>query len=105
MSNNTNDKIWAVSRLPGASPHPVHVSKRLMGTPAWKIHGFQEVPDASVISTPHKSLGRPTKEISELRAQNEELKAKLEALLAAQEAKEEKEEAPKKQAKEKTQTA
>jgi hypothetical protein len=77
----STEKIWAVSMAPNAGQRAVHVSKRLIGTPAWRIHQMKQVPDPNVDPEPYKSVGRPTKEesaiIARLRKENEELLAKL----------------------------
>lgn len=95
--NKPTEKIWAVSMAPGARQVAVHVNKRIIGSPAWRIHKMKEVADPNLDPEPHKIAGRPTKlesvTIERLRKEKEDadaeknaLQAKLDAALAQIEA-------------------
>jgi len=86
MSKQQTGKIWAVSMAPGARMTPVHVSRSIVGTAAWKIHKMKEVADPTADPMPLRSAG-PTKAeaatIARLEKERDELLAKLAAANAA----------------------
>lgn len=85
--SNPNDKVWAVSMTPGAKQVPVHVQRKLMKSPAWRIHKMREVGDPNAEPVPYKATaGAPTKaeraKIAQLQAERDELQAKVDAMAA-----------------------
>lgn len=88
MSKQQTGKIWAVSMAPGSRMTPVHVSRSIVGTDAWKIHKMKEIADPTADPTPLRSAG-PTKAeaatIARLEKERDELLAKLAAANAAAE--------------------
>ncbi len=89
--NKPTEKIWAVSMAPGARQVPVHVQRKLMKSPAWRIHKMREVGDPTMDPQPFKSpMGPPTKaeraKIAQLQAERDELQAKFDAMAAELEA-------------------
>ena len=86
MSKQQTGKIWAVCMAPGSRMTPVHVSRSIVGTPAWKIHKMKEVADPTADPMPLRSAG-PTKAeaatIARLEKERDELLAKLAAANAA----------------------
>lgn len=73
---------------PGSRMTPVHVSRSIVGTDAWKIHKMKEIADPTADPTPLRSAG-PTKAeaatIARLEKERDELLAKLAAANAAAE--------------------
>ena len=88
MSKQQTGKIWAVSMAPGSRMTPVHVSRSIVGTDAWKIHKMKEIADPTADPMPLRSAG-PTKAeaatIARLEKERDELLAKLAAANAAAE--------------------
>lgn len=88
MSKQQTGKIWAVSMAPGSRMTPVHVSRSIVGTDAWKIHKMKEIADPTAGPMPLRSAG-PTKAeaatIARLEKERDELLAKLAAANAAAE--------------------
>lgn len=81
MSSN-NEKVWAVSTAPGSRQIPVHVSKRLVGTPAWKVQQMKVIPDPHAepvpFNAPSPSLEREA--VKRLEREKAELLAELDRL-------------------------
>jgi hypothetical protein len=80
--SSKNEKIWAVSTLPGSRQTPVHVSRRLIGTAAWKVQRMKEIADPYAEPVPY---GKPSAigesaAIARLEREKAELQAKLDAL-------------------------
>ncbi len=88
MSKQQTGKIWAVSMAPGSRMTPVHVSRSIVGTAAWKIHKMKEIADPTADPMPLRSAG-PTKAeaatIARLEKERDDLLAKLAAANAAAE--------------------
>lgn len=88
MSKQQTGKIWAVSMAPGSRMTPVHVSRSIVGTAAWKIHKMKEIADPTADPMPKRAEG-PTKAeaatIARLEKERDELLAKLKAANAAAE--------------------
>lgn len=85
MSSNT-EKVWAVSTEPGSRQTPVHVSKRLVGTAAWKVQKMKVVADPNAEPVPYAapSKGAESAAVKRLEREKAELQAKLDALMAGQ---------------------
>lgn len=88
MSKQQTGKIWAVSMAPGSRMTPVHVSRSIVGTAAWKIHKMKEIADPTADPMPKRAEG-PTKAeavtIARLEKERDDLLAKLAAANAAAE--------------------
>lgn len=83
MSSN-NEKVWAVSTEPGSRQIPAHVSKRLVGTPGWKVQKMKVIADPHAepvpFNAPSPSLEREA--VKRLEREKAELQAKLDELMA-----------------------